>query len=148
VMLSDLRAARPVGLSDGALAARERAADTDRALSELLRQALGDDPKLALVAVGGYGRKELSPHSDIDLLFVHRGVTSEISSATLRNVLYPLWDAGFQIGHAVVTPKEAVGRAQDDIHAATALLSSRLISGYPEAFNELIDRRQRFLGKN
>lgn len=146
--LSDLRAARPVGLSDGAQASRQRAADTDRALSDLLRQALGEDPKLALVAVGGYGRQELSPHSDIDLLFVHRGLTKEISGATLRNVLYPLWDAGFQVGHAVATPKEAIERSDSDIHAATSLLSARLIAGSQEAFGELIDRRDRSIGKN
>mgnify|MGYP000324201643 CR=1 FL=1 len=145
--LSDLRAARPVGLTDGAQASRQRAADTDRALSDLLHRALGEDPKLGLIAVGGYGRRELSPHSDIDLLFVHRG-HKEISSATLRNVLYPLWDAGFQIGHAVGTPKEAVERADSDIHAATSLLSARLIAGSQEAFAELIDRRDRSIAKN
>ena len=70
-----------------------------------------------------------------------------MSKATLRNVLYPLWDAGFQVGHAVANPKEAIDRCSNDIHAATASLSARLVTGAGGPFEEFIDRRTRWLRK-
>lgn len=112
-------------------------------------QALGDNQRVALVAVGGYGRGRLSPHSDIDLLFVWGGkAVPDSSKATLRNLLYPLWDAGFQVGHAVVTAKGAIDRCGDDLHATTSLLSARLVAGSPEPFEELLDRRARWISKH
>ncbi|MCA1709606.1 MAG: hypothetical protein LC808_42535, partial [Actinobacteria bacterium] len=98
------------------------------------------------VAVGGYGRGDLSPHSDIDLLFL---VTprSDISAGTLRGLLYPLWDAGFQVGHAVRTPKEAVERAVEDLDSATSVLSARLVAGDAGLFDEFTDRHLRWLRK-
>ena len=92
-----------------------------------------------MVAVGGYGRGELSPFSDIDLLFLVRP-RSELSPATLRGLLYPLWDAGWQVGHSLRTAKEAVDRATQDLDAATAALSARLIAGNPGHFAEFHDR--------
>jgi [protein-PII] uridylyltransferase len=78
---------------------------------------------LAVLAVGGYGRGEVSPHSDVDLLVLvddrHRP-----SPEDLRGLLYPLWDAGFQVGHAVCSPKEAIERARGDLEAATSLLEA------------------------
>jgi len=99
-----------------------------------------------LVAVGGYGRGELSPFSDIDLLFLVRP-RSELSPATLRGLLYPLWDAGWQVGHSLRTAKEAVERATQDLDAATAALSGRLIAGNPEHFLDFQDRFARWVGK-
>jgi len=108
---------------------------------------LGGSSNLTLVAVGGYGRGELSPHSDIDLLFL-AGSKADTSTATLRGLLYPLWDAGFQVGHAVRTPKEADERAATDLDAATSLLSARLIAGEAWLLEELMDRRSRWLRKH
>jgi [protein-PII] uridylyltransferase len=99
-----------------------------------------------VVAVGGYGRGELSPHSDIDLLFL-TPPRSEVTPATLRGLLYPLWDAGFQVGHAVRTPKEAVERSTQDLDAATAVLSARLVAGDTEPFEEFCDRHERWVRK-
>ena len=96
--------------------------------------------------MGGYGRAELSPASDIDLLFLVRP-RSEVSKATLRGLLYPLWDAGWQVGHAVRTPKEAVERAGIDLDAATASLSARLVAGSSEHFDEFQDRLRRWVSK-
>lgn len=73
------------------------------------------------------------------------GKGSDVSKATLRNVLYPLWDAGFQVGHAVVTPKEAIERGEKDLHAATSLLSARRVAGATDLFEELLDRRTRWI---
>jgi len=96
--------------------------------------------------VGGYGRGELSPHSDIDLLFLASGRT-DVTAGTLRGLLYPLWDAGFQVGHALRTPKETIQRAGDDLDAATALLSARPIAGNSGPYEELRDRLERWLRK-
>ena len=102
--------------------------------------------RVAVVAVGGYGRGELSPHSDIDLLFL-TAPRPDITPATLRGLLYPLWDAGFQVGHAVRTAKEAVERSAQDIDSATSVLSARFIAGDREPFEEFNDRQQRWLRK-
>ncbi|MEA2434786.1 MAG: [protein-PII] uridylyltransferase [Actinomycetota bacterium] len=134
-------------LQDGARAARERAVDVDGALARLTEEALGPTPPLAAVAVGGYGRGELSPHSDIDLLFLV-GPRSDVSKATLRGLLYPLWDAGFQVGHSVRTPKETIERGAIDLDAATSLLSARLIAGDEHLFDEFLDRLDRWIRKD
>ncbi len=70
-----------------------------------------------------------------------------MNAATLRGLLYPLWDAGFQVGHAVRTPKAAFERAQQDLDAATALLAARFVAGDDGLFEELIDRRDRWVTK-
>ncbi|MDQ3645727.1 MAG: [protein-PII] uridylyltransferase [Actinomycetota bacterium] len=128
------------------MAARERARAVDEAVADLAERTLGDALAVAIVAVGGFGRGELAPHSDIDLLFLvdHR---KPVAPATLRGLLYPLWDAGFQVGHAVRSPKEAVERAGEDLHAATALLMTRFIAGRAELHEEMADRRARWLRK-
>jgi [protein-PII] uridylyltransferase len=123
-----------------------RAAAVDGAIAGLTRDALGSASGISVVAVGGYGRGELSPHSDIDLLFVLRS-TAGVNAATLRGMLYPLWDAGFQVGHAARSPKDTMERAGEDLDAATAILSARLVAGDPAPYEELLDRRARFLKK-
>ena len=144
--LLDIRSARPSTLHQGGAAARERSEQVDAVLTDLIGETFGSASKVALVAVGGYGRGELSPHSDIDLLFV-LGSRVEVTPATLRGTLYPLWDAGFQVGHAVRTPREAVERSSQDLDHATALLSARFIAGDPAPFEELSDRHERWLRK-
>ncbi|HEY7875169.1 MAG TPA: [protein-PII] uridylyltransferase, partial [Actinomycetota bacterium] len=144
--LSELRAPQPVRLTDGAAAARHRAAAVDGAIAELTREALGNAAGISVVAVGGYGRGDLSPHSDIDLLFL-TAPSAAVNAATLRGMLYPLWDAGFQVGHATRPPKETIARAASDLDAATAILSARMVAGDPAPFDELLYRRTRFLKK-
>ena len=72
---------------------------------------------------------------------------SELSPATLRGLLYPLWDAGWQVGHALRTAKEAVDRSTQDLDAATAALSARLIAGNETHFSEFQDRFRRWVVK-
>ncbi|MFN2587433.1 MAG: [protein-PII] uridylyltransferase [Actinomycetota bacterium] len=146
-MLSDVRAPRELRLGDGTSVAVARARDLDRILTELSAAALGPRGGVTLVAVGGYGRGEMSPHSDVDLLCLVPP-RSSVTPATLRGLLYPLWDAGFQVGHAVRTPKDAVEWAARDLDAATSLLSARLVAGDGAPFEELIDRRRRWLAKS
>ena len=84
---------------------------------------------VALVAVGGYGRSELCPQSDIDLMLVHAG-RKDIATVADR-VWYPIWDKGLHLGHSVCTVREALEVAGDTLDTATALLSARHVAGDP-----------------
>jgi [protein-PII] uridylyltransferase len=103
----------------------------DAWLAELLAAALdgGGGSDVALVAVGGYGRAELSLQSDLDVLLLHRG-RADIGEIADR-VWYPIWDDGVKLGHAVRTPREALALAADDLDSATALLEVRHVAGAP-----------------
>ncbi len=98
----------------------------------------GDD--IALCAIGGYGRRELAPFSDIDLLFLHRPTQKPADDVALRAVtdfmLYALWDSGLKIGHGVHTPKTAIDFAKQDMIARTAYLDARLLCGSKKLFND------------
>jgi len=98
------------------------------ALSEEAWAAHPRTPTFALVAVGGYGRGELSPQSDIDLLLVHESRSSRVEAAASA-IWYPIWDAGLRLGHAVRTLDEHLALARDDLDTATALLTARPITG-------------------
>lgn len=139
--LRKAKAPSPRSLSDGGAAARARSAAVDGALTGL---ADDQEARFAFVAVGGYGRGELSPHSDIDLLILVLAKNKERGEGA-RRVLYPLWDAGFQVGHAVVRPAQALERATGDVDAATALLAARYVAGDEELFAELVDRKTRWI---
>ncbi|MFF7178986.1 [protein-PII] uridylyltransferase [Streptomyces sp. NPDC008121] len=85
---------------------------------------------VALVAVGGYGRGELSPRSDLDLLLLHDGSTDPGTLATLADrVWYPVWDLGLALDHSVRTPAEARRTAGDDLKVQLGLLDARHIAG-------------------
>src|SRR5579859_7149369 len=100
----------------------------DAWLSDLLGRA---DPTvtggLALAAVGGYGRSELCPQSDIDVMLLHDR-RADLGPVADR-LWYPIWDEGLHLGHSVCTVREALGLAADDLDTATALLSARHVAG-------------------
>ncbi|CAL9542807.1 [protein-PII] uridylyltransferase [Streptomyces sp. enrichment culture] len=84
----------------------------------------------ALVAVGGYGRGELSPRSDLDLLLLHDGTADPAAIAALADRLwYPVWDLGLALDHSVRTPAEARRTAADDLKAHLGLLDARPLAG-------------------
>ncbi|MEV7421896.1 [protein-PII] uridylyltransferase [Streptomyces sp. NPDC091212] len=84
----------------------------------------------ALVAVGGYGRGELSPRSDLDLLLLHDGKSSPAAVAALADrVWYPVWDLGLALDHSVRTPAEVRRTAADDLKVQLGLLDARHIAG-------------------
>ena len=89
----------------------------------------------ALVAIGGYGRGELSPGSDIDLLFLFSGHEGQISEL-IRSVLYLMWDAGLTIGHSARTISNCLKIAKEDYQSETAMLENRLLAGSDEVFRE------------
>jgi [protein-PII] uridylyltransferase len=127
----DERAALLASGSKGAAFAREYSDLVD----EWMRKLLGDEPDVAVVAVGGYGRAELCPCSDIDVLLIHRG-RKDIKGVAKR-LWYPLWDAGLKLGHGVRTAKEAVKLAESDIEVATSLLEVRAVAGDAAMVDEL-----------
>ena len=97
---------------------------------------------LALIALGGYGRGELNPFSDIDVMLLYKG-TKEISpqlEEMVEQVLYLLWDSGFKVGHSTRSIKEAIAEANRDMRTKTAMLESRFLAGDAELAREF--RRQ------
>jgi [protein-PII] uridylyltransferase len=96
-------------------------------LFEEVAAADGIRPPAALVAVGGYGRGDLCPRSDIDVMLVHE---KGFDAAALADRLwYPIWDTGIHMGHSVSTPAQALSLAASDLETATSLLSLRPIAG-------------------
>jgi [protein-PII] uridylyltransferase len=106
----------------------------------------------ALVAVGGYGRRELAPSSDVDLLVLHAGLPTAALEEVVRTVIYPLWDAGLSVGYAVRARRDALA-AVDELDAATAIIDARPLAGDRaltervriEALQRLRRRPERFL---
>src|SRR5204863_4821226 len=104
--------------------ARRRAGLVDACLVERCERA-GAPAGAAVLAIGGYGRTVQLPASDIDLLVVH---DDGAIAATVDALLYPLWDAGLAVGHAVRTPAECLA-ATERFDAWTAMLDGRLVAG-------------------
>jgi len=107
----------------------------DAWLGQLWAEAGGPDVGAALVAVGGYGRGELSPESDIDVWLLHpkRRDVRELA----ERLWYPIWDEGITLGHAVRTVAESLSLASDDLDTATAVLSVRHLAGDRALSDEL-----------
>src|SRR5437868_9782189 len=85
--------------------------------------------RLALIAVGGYGRGTLAPFSDIDLLFLRPYKQTAHVESVIEYMLYALWDLGFKVGHASRTVEECVKLAREDYTIRTALLEARPLAG-------------------
>ena len=100
----------------------------------------------SLLAIGGFGRGELSPNSDIDLLFVAPAINSEIHEFT-QKVLYLLWDLGLDLGHSVRKISDCIEISKKDYVSQTSMLESRLISGSPTVYSNFLKKMQIFLKK-
>lgn len=121
------------------VAARSHFMDT--LLSRLWRYyQLGRDENISLLAVGGYGRAELHPLSDIDILFLTQKQPSKQQEETVSEFLRLLWDIRLDVGHAVRTVKECISTGKTDLSIATNLQESRLIIGDPLLYQELKDK--------
>ncbi|GIJ38089.1 [protein-PII] uridylyltransferase [Micromonospora andamanensis] len=120
----------PAGV--GAAARRARADAYDAWLARLLPAR----PGVALLAVGGLGRRQCAPYGDLDLVLVHAGVPGidELAAA----LWYPIWDAGLRLDHSVRTVAEALSVAQDDVKVALGLLDARLVAGDPDLAETLV----------
>ena len=93
-----------------------------------------------LVALGGYGRRELAPHSDIDLMFLFSSEANHLFPELVRQVLHPLWDIGFQIGHSVRTIQDCIELATTDPTVKTSMMEARFLAGSPELFQDFHSR--------
>ena len=121
---------------------RDRSNQIDKALRvsflECANRYLSKPELVSLAAVGGYGRGELSPASDLDLLILHTGSEKpEVISEFVNAFLYPLWDQGRSIDHAVRTRSETREIANEDIRVALGLLDLRHIAGESELSNQV-----------
>ena len=96
---------------------------------------LGAEPGVALVAVGGYGRRELLPGSDLDVLLLHEG--KESIAKVADRVWYPVWDSGARLDHAVRTVPQARRVARNDLKVALGLLNARHVAGDPDLTTRL-----------
>lgn len=94
----------------------------------------------ALAAVGGYGRGDLAPGSDLDLLLLHAPKTDPAQVAAVAEAIwYPIWDEGLKLGHAVRTVRDALALAAEDLDTATGLLALRHLAGAPSLSAEMAD---------
>ncbi len=128
--------------------AGQRASLLDVVLSHLFEGArksvaAGTDfADLALVAIGGYGRAELNPYSDVDIMFLHpdsRKGVSVTANEIIQQILYMLWDVGFKVGHSTRSVSGAVKQANADMLSKTSLLEARLVAGDAALFSEFED---------
>lgn len=124
--------ARPI---DPFLVARSEA--VDQVMARLWQHYLPDSENLLLAAVGGYGRGELYPHSDIDLLFLLRDDPSEETEAGISGLLQALWDLGLRIGQSVRRLDECAELAASDLTIFTTMLEARPLVGARELLPEL-----------
>lgn len=132
----DLRSTLKAGrLGDGGRVVCEALTSSlDGALEKLFSRAPSTSA-VTLVALGGYGRAEMSLYSDVDLMVLHRGGEhSDVAAAVFR----PLWDAGLRVGHSVRTVDEAYQTARQRFDSFTTLITSRYVAGSTELFDELM----------
>ena len=130
---------------------RARSAIIDLLLRYIIDAVRGSSPDLAkvpppicaLIAIGGYGRAELNPHSDIDIMFLHEsdmvvaGKARPALGALVDGLLYTLWDLGIKVGHSVRSIEDCVRVANNDMQSKTSLIEARCIAGDRALFERL-----------
>jgi [protein-PII] uridylyltransferase len=115
---------------------KQRAWLVDQLLTLAWEQIITSED-IALVAVGGYGRGELHPASDIDLMILIHSRRNKAVNQSLEKFLVFLWDIGLEVGHSVRTIKDCISEAKNDITVATNLMESRLLAGNEAIYNEM-----------
>lgn len=118
---------------------RQRCQSIDSLLVHLW-QCLAMPEELALIAVGGYGRGELFPSSDIDVLILLPETPGEELQATLEHLIGQFWDVGLEVGHSVRTVEECLEEARADITVQTALVEARWLCGCEGLYCRLLGR--------
>ncbi|HEV2696297.1 MAG TPA: [protein-PII] uridylyltransferase [Verrucomicrobiae bacterium] len=113
----------------------------ETAVRTLTPQAQKEFPPISLVAIGGYGRAELNPHSDIDFMFLHEnqvvaGKPLPHLGRLIDGVLYPLWDIGLKVGYSVRNIDDCIKVANTDMQSKTSLIESRLVIGNESLFKK------------
>jgi [protein-PII] uridylyltransferase len=134
--LDALAAAYTLG-QHGRWVAERRTDLVDAALVAFWKAATAP-PAMTLVAIGGTGRRRQLPRSDIDVLLVHADAEPHEVQRVADAILYPLWDAGFTVGHAVRSPAECL-EAAERLDALTAMLDARVLAGDDALAAEALD---------
>lgn len=147
-LLAEQRQALAHRLMDGASGTEMVAAQTDLVDGLIIgryRNAArqGNDALMSaafqhccLVALGGYGRREMAPYSDVDLMVLYRPEAAKVVPEFVRHVLHPLWDIGFQVGHSVRTIQDCVSLGLSDVTVRTSMMEARFLTGNPQLFQE------------
>lgn len=152
--LAELRERHASGVGGRELC-RRRADVVDLALISLFRHAEHEAPSafyrqsgLAVVALGGYGRRELCPYSDIDLMLLYRPEEHCLVEAVAETLFYPLWDAGLELGHGARTVDESLAVAQENLELLTSFFQARFLVGDQQLFRDLMMRLQAAAGRD
>jgi len=132
----------------GTVFCRAYARRVDEWLESLFEATVGKRPGVSLVALGGYGRSELCPQSDLDVMLLHEAMSESQLSATAEALWYPVYDAHIALGHSVRTISQSLELARTDLETATSLLSLRHIAGDAELSDDLTDQATRQWRKN
>jgi [protein-PII] uridylyltransferase len=102
----------------------------------------------AIIALGGYGREEQCIHSDVDLLFLFKKRVPDQAESLIREMVYPLWDIGLDVGYATRSLKECIALSARDFEILTPLLDARFICGWSHIYSDLMDQmRSKVIGK-
>jgi [protein-PII] uridylyltransferase len=101
------------------------------------------DDGFAALALGGYGRRELAPHSDVDVLFLHGGRSPQAPQPLVEKALVLLWDVGLTVGHSFRSLEECVAMVRSDLHSRNSLAEARLIAGSEGLLRRLEDELMR-----
>ncbi|WP_051283928.1 [protein-PII] uridylyltransferase [Desulforegula conservatrix] len=94
----------------------------------------------AIIALGGYGRAEQCVRSDVDVLFLFRNEVPKEAVELIREMIYPLWDMGMEVGHSTRSIKESINMAQQDLEFLTSILDARFICGMSPLFTEVMEK--------
>ena len=127
-------------VADATLGGLAFGAAASAVVDEWLVGLLGDEPGVVLLAVGAYGRRELCPESDLDLVLIHDGRRGRDLGALADRLWYPIWDSGFKLDHSLRTPNQARTIADDDLKAALGLLDARVVAGDDTIGDKLVER--------
>ena len=108
--------------------------------------------KMGILATGGYGRRELNPHSDVDIMFLYpvkaKGEKfKKFQEVLTEEILYPLWDLGWKVGHASRNSKEVIEECRKEIQSKNAILESRLICGSNALYKSMRKKFDNFCKK-
>ncbi len=142
--------------SDGSLNVGLNVILIDSMLKEIINNAHQHvfdnmDYKLSIIAVGGYGRGELAPHSDLDLLFLIPDNLEKIETKNIEGliqlILHILWDLGYTVGHSTRSITDCIKKSSSDITICTSLLEKRFIIGNKENFKLLKKEFTSFINK-
>ena len=137
--LAEIKAEHEAG-ADGQVVARRITEAMDAVVLSIYQSAMPQTSgPHALVALGGYGRCEMAPHSDVDLLFLFAKSQDKVPEV-VAGVFNPLWDLGFEVGHSSRTLDEVVRAVREDLESRTAMMDGRLLAGDAALFAQFQQR--------